>query len=162
MKTRTTLALLAALPLLAAPARGQLGADTVGKGEFPGLQLLPPGSVIKGISLPRYENHRVTSLLRATEMSIVTRRDVQIKGIVAELYSPSGETTRVTSAKADYSFTTELAQSKEETQVTDPRFTARGSGVTFSTARNQGLLRGPVRTTIPAATAKGMRKEGKR
>ncbi len=162
MKTASVLALFTASSLLCAPAWAQLGGGSVGKGEFPGLQLLPPGSVVKGISLPRYENHRVTAMLRAAEMTVVTRSDLQLKGLTAELYSPSGETTSITTTQVDYSFSTEMAQSKMQTQVTDPRFTARGSGVTFCTARNQGLLRGPVRTTIPAATAQGKRKEAQR
>ncbi len=161
MKNISALALLAALPLLCTPSWGQLGGGTVGKGEFPGLQLLPPGSVVKGISLPRYENHRVTALMRATEMTVRTRSELQLAELAAELYSPSGETTRITTTKADYNFSTEMAESKMQTQVTDPRFTARGSGVTFCTSRNHGLLRGPVRTTIPAAKARLEKKEDK-
>ncbi len=155
MKTAPALALLASLSLLTAPAWGQVRADSVGEGEFPGLQLLPPGSVIKGISLPRYENHRVTSLMRAAELRIVSRSELRLTGLVAELYAPSGEVTGIHTGQVDYSFETKLAESRAETRVSDPRFTARGSGVIFSSARKQGLLRGPVRTTIPAAILKG-------
>ncbi len=155
MKTAPALALFATLSLLCAPARGQVRADAVGEGEFPGLQLLPPGSVVKGISLPSYEKHRVTSLMQAAELCIVTRSELRLTGLVAELYAPSGEVTAIRTGEVLYSFDTKRAESKAETQVSDPRFTARGSGVIFSSARKQGLLRGPVRTTIPADVLKG-------
>ncbi len=164
MNARPALALLAALPLLCTPARGQMGTDAVAKGDFPGLQLLPPGSVVKGISLPRYENHRVTALLRADELTVLSRSELQLTGIVAELYMSSGEVTSIRTGKVTYNFSTGLAESHAETQVSDPRFTARGNGLIFSSTRKQGLLRGPVRTTVPANIfgGKAKRKESKR
>ena len=139
------------LALLAPLAHAQLGTDTVGKGEFPALQLLPPGSVVKAISLPRYVNHRVVSLFRATELKVLTRSEVQLSGISAEMYSPTGETTTVSTPMVHYSFRTEKAEGEGDTVVTDPRFTAKGKGVVFSATRQCGLLRGPVYTTVSTA-----------
>ncbi len=139
---------LALFPLFAPLAQAQLAADTVGKGEFPGLQLLPPGSIVKDISLPRYVGPRVASLFRATELRILSRSDVQLSGITAELYSETGEITLISAPQVHYSFRTEQASGDGETSVTDPRFTARGSGVIFSSTLQCGLLRGPVHTTV--------------
>ncbi len=136
------------LALLAPLAHAQLGADSVGKGEFPALQLLPPGSVVKGISLPRYVGSRVASLFRAAELKVLSRSDVELSGIEAELYSPTGEVTRISAPLVRYSFRSEQAGGNGNTSVTDPRFTARGSGVIFSSTRQCGLLRGPVHTTV--------------
>ncbi len=143
-------ALIPALVLtLAAPlASAQMGADTVGKGEFPALQLLPPGSVVKGISLPRYVGSRVASLFRASELEILSRSDIRLSGIEAELYAETGEITRISVPQVHYSFRTEQAGGEGETSVSDPRFTARGKGVIFSSTRQCGLLRGPVHTTV--------------
>ena len=137
--------------LFAPIAHAQLGADTVGKGEFPALQLLPPGSVVKGISLPRYLNHRVVSLFRSSELKILTRSEVQLSDISAEMYAPSGETTRIATPQVHYDFRTEMAEGSGETTVSDPRFSASGKGVIFSATRQCGLLRGPVRTTVSFA-----------
>ncbi len=126
----------------------QAGADTVGKGEFPALQLLPPGSSVKDISLPRYVGPRVTSLFRSTEMKVLSRSDVQFAGISAELYAETGEITRISAPVVHYSFRTEQARADGATTVHDPRFTARGSGVVFSSTLRCGLLRGPVHTTV--------------
>ncbi len=150
---RPTAAVKALLPVLilalSAPlVHAQLGADTVGQGEFPALQLLPPGSVVKGITLPRYLNHRVVSLFRSAELKVLTRSEVQLAGIRAEMYAATGETTHISTPQVHYSFRTEIAAGEGDTTVTDPRFTARGTGVTFSATRQCGLLRGPVHTTV--------------
>ncbi len=146
-----------ALALLSPLAHAQVGKDTVSKGEFPGLQLLPPGSVVKGISLPRYVGPRVASLFRAAELKILTRSEVQLSGIEAELYAPTGEITRIIAPQVHYSFLTEQAGGEGTTSIDDPRFTARGSGVILSSTRQCGLLRGPVHTTVNLRyfTAKG-------
>ncbi len=137
-----------ALALLAPLAHAQIAADTVGKGEFPALQLLPPGSIVKDISLPRYVGPRVASLFRATELKILSRSDVQLSGITAELYSETGEITNISAPQVHYSFHTEQAKGEGSTCVTDPRFTARGNGVIFSAVLQCGLLQGPVHTTV--------------
>ncbi len=136
------------LALSAPLACAQAGADTVGEGEFPALQLLPPGSIVKGITLPRYVGPRVASLFRAAELKVLSRSDVELSGIEAELYSETGETTLISAPKVHYSFRSEQASGNGTTTVTDPRFTARGSGVLFSSTLQCGLLRGPVHTTV--------------
>ncbi len=137
-----------ALALFAPLAHAQFAADTVGKGEFPALQLLPPGSVVKGISLPRYIGPRVASLFRAAELKILSRSEVELLGIEAELYSPGGEITRIAAPQVHYSFRTEQASGSGEARVSDPRFTAQGNGIIFSSTLQCGLLRGPVHTTV--------------
>lgn len=141
---------LALLCCTALPLAAQGPADAVGKGEFPGLQLLPPGSVVKGISLPRYEKHRVTSLLRAGSLKVLDRRTVELKDIDVSLYMDTDITTRLRAAGAVYNFTTLRAATDGAVRLDDPRFTAAGQGVVFSTENHRGILKGPVRTTIAA------------
>lgn len=132
-------------------APGQLPSDAVGPGEFPGLQLLPPGSVIEGISIPRYDNHRVVALFKADEMKIVTRSEVELRKIVATMYSAGGIATVVSTPGAEYSFATKMAFSKGKVDVKDPRFTAHGSKVLYHSGVQRGILIGPVHTTISAS-----------
>ena len=143
------------LSLLLLPAEAQQTpqdvSDTVGRGEFPGLQLLPPGSVVKGISLPRYENHRVTALVQIRELRVESRTRVTLEGIAATLYSKDGFRTSVSSPRATYDFSTLRAETVGRTTVRDGRFTARGGRVTYNAQTQKGLLRGPVRTTVSAA-----------
>lgn len=151
MHTRATALLLALL----LPAWGQQAAqdvsDAVGQGEFPGLQLLPPGSVVQGISLPRYEAHRVTALVRIRELRVESRKRISLQGLAATLYSANGYRTSVASARAVYDFSTMRAETSGRTLVRDERFAARGGRVVYNAKTQKGLLRGPVYTTVSAS-----------
>ena len=141
-------AILCTMALLAPSVWGQAPKDDVAGNEFPGLQFLPPGSKVKGISLPRYEKHRVAALLMSEVMEVISRSDVSFSSIRANMYAENGEITLVTCAKAAYDFRTKIVASDSKTAVDGPRFSASGNGVTFSTEENMGLLKGPIRTTI--------------
>lgn len=143
----TLLAIVASAPTL----WGQMPEDGVAGHEFPGLQLLPAGSKVKGISLPRYEKHRVSALLIAELMEIVTRSDVRFSGIRAELYAENGDITTVTSPSASYDFRSSSVKAPGNAEVDSARFSARGTGVHFSTSSNVGILLGPVHTTVKNA-----------
>lgn len=143
--------LAAAAALLLPHALGQMPTDTVKQGEFPGLQLLPPGSVIEGISLPRYDNHRVSALLHAARMIISTRQVVQLEQLEAQLYSRAGSRTYIRTGNVAYDFGTQQAATTGDASVQDERFSAQGKGVIFSSATRKGILLGPVRTTVSAA-----------
>lgn len=150
---RLLLILLPAL-LLVPLARGQAPTDTVSAGEFPGLQLLPPGSIVRDISLPRYEEHRVSALFRAKELGVVSRKVIRLLLIRAELYAHSGETTIVECREAQYDFSRSFVTSDTDTGIRDPRFSARGTGVILDTKGHKGLLLGPVHTTLSSSVTR--------
>lgn len=121
--------------------------------EFPGLQLLPPGSKVRGISVPRYDNHKVCAFLMATELEVVSRTEVTLSGIRAMLYEQEGEdntdsATNITCDKAGYDFKRKVIISLTPAEVNGPKFSAKGNGVVFSLTGRIGLIKGPVRTTI--------------
>lgn len=149
--------LTALLPVAAASALcvwGQDPADVVGEGEFPGLQLLPEGSVVRGISLPRYENHRVAAMVMADELQVATRSVVLLRNIRSELYDEGGHVTSVTCGDARYDFSRAGVSTDKPAKVKDPRFSAAGTGVVFSTRSRKGMLMGPVRTTFVSSAFK--------
>lgn len=148
MKTALTCLALFALCSLAG---AQDPKDTVVKGEFPGLQLLPPGSEICGISLPRYEQHRVTTLLRAGVLRVLSRAQVELADIDLCLYAEDGTQMHLFTPGAVYDFTTLRAATKGEVRVEEPRFSAKGEEVVFNTELKRGMLVGPVRTTLAAS-----------
>lgn len=150
MRTAALLCLLtfAAAAWGAEAVDGMGGKDTVGKDEFPGLQLLPPGSVVEGISLPRYENHRVTALLQAKRLCIISRQEIELQGISGSLFNEDGTSTEIRAEAARYDFSTKRASSTGAVEVTDPRFSARGTKLHFDTKSKRGVLLGPVRTTL--------------
>lgn len=133
--------------------------DAVAKGDFPGLQLLPPGSVVEGISLPRYANHRVTSQVRAGVLRVLNRREVELRDIDISLYAENGGVTRLHTEAAVYDFTRLRALTRGGTTMTDPRFSASGSGVVFNAEVRRGLLIGPVKTTLSVKAFRSPQKE---
>lgn len=145
---RNCLSLL--LPLLLSPlACAQFGTGaSPQQDEFPALQFLPEGSEVIGITIPRYEKHRATSLLKADKMKVLSRTVVQLSSISAFLYGEGGISTRIFSIRATYDFKTCTATADSHTEVEDPRFSATGKSASYSTKTSRGVLRGPVYTTV--------------
>ena len=123
--------------------------EAVGKGDFPALQFLPPGSVVEGISLPRYEGHRVSALLMAEKLEVLSRTTARLTQIRAYLTAKTGETTCVQLPLAHYDFTGRIMRSlNSPALLIHPHYSARGEGVIFSNVRCCGLLLGPVTTSF--------------
>ncbi len=153
MVSRLIVALLVCVCL--SVANGQVAERTAGRGEFPALQLLPPGSVVRGISLPRYEGHRVTALLRADLLEVISRYEVRMKKIHTTLYHEKGETTNLRMPGARYNFRTQMLSARTgPVSMQNPRYNAQAAGLLFHSATRRGVLTGPVKTLIyPAAVS---------
>ena len=145
---RKALTLLPLL-LLSLQSQGQQP-DAVSDHEFPALQFLPVGTVVEGISIPRYEKHKVTALMLAKSLEVKSRMSVELRGLSASLYSNNNEQTDISTGSVTYSFSTKVASTAGDAQVQDPRFRAKGKGVIFSTSSRKGFLHGPVSTSISA------------
>lgn len=147
MRKALTLLSLLLLPL---HCWGQQRTDAVVEDEFPGLQFLPPGTVIEGISIPRYENHRVSALLMADKLIIKDRKTVVMEKLTASLYGTDKNQTDVKTGSVTYNFATKIARTDGQSEVQDARFSAKGKGVIFNTSTSKGFLHGPVITTVSA------------
>lgn len=141
----------AATVLICATAYAQLPSDAVGPGEFPGLQLLPVGSVIKGITVPRYEAHKVSALMRAEKMTVDSRTTVKLQKVTVNLFDEKGAVTIANAPGVEYDFTTKHAFTTGKVTLKDDRFTAEGTKALYHSETQRGILIGPVRTTISAA-----------
>ncbi len=126
----------------------QIAKTKTAPGEFPAVALLPPGTVVEGIKLPRYEGARVTALIQAKNLQVLSRNEVSIEGLLVELYGESGHTTSLSAEAGKYDFRVEEVRSSGRTSVHDPRFRAQGAQLLYSTTQQRGHLRGPVRTII--------------
>ncbi len=133
-------------------SNAQIPTEKPEEGEFPGLQLLPPGSIIEGINLPRYEEGRVTSLIKAHALKVITRSLVRIEKLSAALYDKKGYVSNISSASANYDFAAQRIHSAGLTEIKDSRIRAVGGGVIINVPKRTGVLRGPVRTILAAPT----------
>ncbi len=149
MKYILRIAVLLVSVIAVGSVRGAVAEKTSGPGEFPALQLLPPGSIVRGISLPRYENHRVTGLLTANLMEVLSRHEARMERIQSYMYSLTGETTQIRMATAHYDFRTELLVSRNNiVTLLHPRYSVHAHGGVLHNGTRCGVLMGPVHTVI--------------
>lgn len=150
------------LPALAQPAAAQEAAPAAQEGQgtsaakdatdvFPGLPLMPAGSVVKGIVLPRYEAGKVISLIKIATLTVESSSLVSVKDFTAALYDQSGNITKIATPVGFFHFDSSRVNSDGQITMDDPRFRARGQQLHLDTQTRVGVLRGPIRTIIPAA-----------
>lgn len=148
-----TLVLLLAAPLLHA----QTGPDV----EKNPISLLPDGSVLKGVLLPRYDAaHRLVADLSVETMTLIDEKRVQGENVLIRFYAPD-RTLRGKAflENALFDQTRSRLIAKEPVQVTNDNLVAKGSGLTYHLQSGEGFLIGPVSTWIksPPKTSSRMK-----
>lgn len=153
-------ALILCACLAAAPVGAQSKVGVPPEGEFPGLQVLPVGTVVRNITMPRYGDHKLTSLLKADRLRVDSRSRVSMHVIDARLIGEEPERpTRITTPAAQYCFQRRVVMTDRPVLVQDPRFRVEGKGIVFSMERKVGYVPGPVRTVISTETLNLQRKK---
>ena len=122
------------------------------------VSLLPDGSVLKGILLPRYdEDHNLIGDMKAETMTLIDSGRVQGEDVRIRFFNRD----RTLRGKVDMENVL-LDQNKsrlfanEPVEITTDRLVARGSGLVYSLQEGEGFLKGPATTRIsapPAATS---------
>ncbi len=127
--------------------------------------LLPDGSILKGVLLPRYArqgaNLRISSTVRADELVIVDRkRLITAKNLVIEMSGDEGGPgARIATKAAKFLIAKNLLTSKDPVSIVAEKLTADGAGLVFDVEKSRGFLRGPVKavTEIDTRTAMNAR-----
>lgn len=121
--------------------------------ELPTLRLLPPGSELEGVSLPRWnQNNKLLSLITSPYVKIESKTELSGKDIISYLYDKKEkQTSRIYMITARYFYDSGILISKDKTLITDPRLDAVGTGMTFDTSKHVGFMHGPVQTIIKAS-----------
>jgi len=151
---------LPALLLLLAPAllmaRDAHPADP-SKPKIPVASLLPPGSILSGVLLPRYdENHRLVGLLHAKSMALVSAEIIDAEAVSIELFNPDRSPRgRLYLTKARFDQMTGTLRGDHSVTLRFDGISAIGSGLVYEINQAQGFLMGPTTTRIqaPATTA---------
>lgn len=118
--------------------------------------LLPDGSELKGVMLPRYdENHQLAGVLKAKAMTLVGAGQVAGKTVTVEFFNPDHSLRgRIDLVEATFYQEKELLIAKETVKIKSDRMTATGTGLYYSLKRGEGFLLGPATTTILQAPVK--------
>lgn len=124
---------------------------------IPAISLLPEGSILKGVMLPRYDKERkLVGLLKAEKMTLISTSRIFGEGVVMELFNPDRTSRgRVDLATADFHQDKGLIQSNNPISIVSDRVTAEGTGLFYDLQKSTGFIIGPATTRIsqPSPTA---------
>lgn len=144
--------ILPALLLLAPalPAADEKPAPSEPKRKATAISLLPNGSELQMVMLPRYdENHRLTGVLKAESMILVTDEIIAGETVSIEFFNPDRSPRgRVALAKATLDQSRNLLKAREKTTIHTDRIEATGTGLIYAFDQGEGFLSGPAETLI--------------
>ena len=148
-----------ALPVLLILSQSlPLAADAGGgtRKKLSAISLLPNGSELKGVMLPRYdENHRLTGVLKSETVTLVNEETVAGNEVSIGFYHPDGSPRgQVNLEKAVIHQTKGILEAVEPVALRSDRLNARGTGLHYAFEQGEGFLTGPVTTWIQAPTEK--------
>ena len=124
------------------------------------VSLLPDGSVLKNILIPRYdENRRLVGDLKAETMTLIGQGRIQGENVLIKFYE--GKRTlrgTITLDNAMFEEAEALLYANEEVNINNDRLIAKGTGIVYSFNTGEGFLKGPATTWIsnPAVTETSM------
>lgn len=118
------------------------------------FDVLPDGSQLKGVMLPRYdENRKLVGVLKAEVMRLVNSEELAGEKVSIEFFNddqtPRG---RIDLAQATFHKQKGMLVAKEMVDIKTDRLTARGTALYYSFDPGEGYLAGPVITILQAPT----------
>jgi lipopolysaccharide export system protein LptA len=122
--------------------------------KLPAISMLPDGSQLHGVMLPRYdENRKLSGVLKAASMTLVNEEQMAGESVSVEFFNPDQSPRgRIDLKKAIFHQTRGILEAREPVEIKADRLTARGSGLYYSFQQAEGFLLGPATTTIHAFT----------
>jgi len=120
--------------------------------KLPAISLLPNGSQLQQVMLPRYdENRKLSSVLKAASMTLVNAEKISGETVTIEFFNQDQtQRARIDMKKALFHQTKGILEAREPVQIKADRLTAHGSGLHYSFQQGEGFLLGPATTTIHA------------
>ncbi len=122
--------------------------------KLPAISLLPDGSRLHGVMLPRYdENRKLSGVLKAASMTLVNAEQMAGESVSVEFFNPDQSPRgRVDLKKAIFHQAKGILEAREPVHIQADRLTAQGSGLYYSFQQGEGFLLGPATTIIHALT----------
>jgi len=124
------------------------------------ISLLPSGSVLKGVLLPRYDEDRnLVGDLKAEVMTLIDADRVNGENVLIRFYKPDRSLRgKVKLQNATFDQSKSLLYANEPAEITNDNLVARGSGLVYAFQEGRGFLRGPATTWIsPTQLSTSMR-----
>ncbi len=120
------------------------------KKNIPAIALLPDGSELEGVMLPRYDkDHKLVGVLKSEKMTLVNASQIAGKAVSIEFFNadqtPRG---RIDLVSALFNQEKGLISARESVEIKSDQLTASGSGLYYSFTHGRGFLAGPATTII--------------
>jgi hypothetical protein len=118
--------------------------------KIPAVAMLPAGSKLKGVMLPRYdESQRLTGVLKSETMTLVSADQIAGEIVSVELFNPDqSPKARIDLVSATFYQEKGYIRASEPVEIKSDQMTANGSGLYYSFAGGKGFLLGPVTTIL--------------
>lgn len=140
--------------MLLAPALllGQELDGAAAKRKVQAASLLPPGSLLSGVMLPRYDAERhLLGVLRAKTVTLVSSEILDGEAVSIELFNPDrSPRARLDLAKANFNQARGRLSSRDNVTLDSERIATSGKGLIYELDPAQGFLMGPVTTRLKA------------
>lgn len=135
-----------ALLLLAPVLHAAEEAVPAPKKKVAAFSLLPVGSELKGVMLPRYDkNQQLAGVLKAKGMTLVTGDTIAGETVSVEFFNPDqSQRARVDLVKAVFNQTEGTLDAREPVTIRSEQFKATGTGMLYAFEQGEGILLGPV------------------
>jgi lipopolysaccharide export system protein LptA len=120
--------------------------------KIPSLSLLPPGSELKDVMLPRYDpEHVLTSVLKAKVMTLMNADQIEGKTVSIEFFNPDKtQRGQVDLIKAQFDQAKGLLTAKEPVEIRTVDGNAQGTGIYYDFTHGKGFISGPATTVFRA------------
>lgn len=116
------------------------------------VSLLPDGSVLKGVLLPRYdENRNLVGDMKAETMTLIDSERVQGENVLIRFFNPDRSLRgKVEMKNALFDQAKSRLFANEPVEITTDRLVARGGGLVYALREGEGFLNRPASTWISA------------
>ncbi len=118
------------------------------------ISLLPNGSQLQGVMLPRYDNdHRLIGVLKAKAMTLVDEQTISGDSVNIRFFNPDrSQRGRVDLTHAIFNQTSGMLRADESVTLVSDRVSAQGKGLIYAFEKGEGFLFGPVDTWMQTPT----------
>lgn len=124
--------------------------DPVAEATKNPMSLLPNGSVLHDVLLPRYDKERnLVGDLKAEIMTVINSQNIHGENVLIKFYKPDRSLRgKVQLQKAVFNQITSQLRADEPIEITTDNLVAKGNGLIYAFQNGQGFLIGPSTTWI--------------
>ncbi len=114
------------------------------------ISLLPSGSELEGVMLPRYDkDHRLAGVLKSKKMILVSDELIAGEDVTIGFFNPDGSPRgQADLRKAYFNQSKGTLEAHESVKIHTDRMLATGTGLIYAFGQGEGFLTGPASTTI--------------